>query len=78
MVILFDSRQQRAAAGKSRQQAYGIVEQLGLSDPALFTEASYTRHLSQADRHTAFGSHPSALEHFPTGSIAPPPEHMHP
>ena len=43
------------------------------SDLALFTEARYTRHLSQADLHTAFQDHPHALEHFPSGSLYPPP-----
>jgi hypothetical protein len=51
----------------------GVVARLELTDLALFTEARYTRHLSQADLHSAFQDHPTALEHFPTGSIAPPP-----
>ena len=47
----------------------------GLSsiDLALFTEARYTRHPSQADRFTPFQEHPASLEHFPSGSIAAPP-----
>lgn len=45
----------------------------GLTDPALFTEARYARHASQADRHAAFQDHPMALEHFPAGSLMPPP-----
>jgi hypothetical protein len=44
-----------------------------LTDPALFTEARYARHASQADRHAAFQDHPMALEHFPAGSLMPPP-----
>jgi hypothetical protein len=50
-----------------------LVQQLGLSDLALFTEARYTRHPSQADLHSAFQDHPGALDHFPTGSLVPPP-----
>jgi hypothetical protein len=50
-----------------------IVQKLGLSDLCLFTEASYTRHLSQADRHTPFQDSPMVLEHFPSGAIAGPP-----
>lgn len=50
-----------------------LVRELGLSDLALFTEARYTRHPTQADRHTPFQDHPAALEHFPTGSLLPPP-----
>ncbi|MCW8890140.1 MAG: hypothetical protein OQL20_05720 [Sedimenticola sp.] len=51
-----------------------LVSQLGLSDPALFTEARYTRHLSQADLHSAFQDHPMAMEHFPSGSLLLPPQ----
>jgi hypothetical protein len=44
-----------------------------LTDLTLFTEARYTRHLSQADYHTPFQDHPFALEHFPSGSLIMPP-----
>lgn len=50
-----------------------LAARLGLTDLALFTEARYTRHPSQADLHSAFQDHPAALEHFPTGSLLPPP-----
>lgn len=50
------------------------VQGLDLTDLSLFTEARYTRHLSQADRHTAFQDHPLSLEHFPSGSLVLPPE----
>jgi len=50
-----------------------MVRTLGLTDLCLFTEASYTRHLSQADLHTPFQDSPMSLEHFPSGSIAAPP-----
>lgn len=50
-----------------------LVAALKLTDLALFTEARYTRHLSQADRHSAFQDHPLALEHFPSGSLVLPP-----
>ncbi|MCG7941386.1 MAG: hypothetical protein N0C88_21400 [Candidatus Thiodiazotropha lotti] len=49
-----------------------LVSRLGLTDLALFTEARYTRHPSQADIHSAFQDHPVALEHFPTGSLLRP------
>lgn len=51
----------------------GRVKSLELTDLSLFTEARYTRHLTQADRHTAFQDHPLALEHFPSGSLVGPP-----
>ena len=50
-----------------------LVGQLDLTDLALFTEARYTRHPSQADLHSPFQDHPLALEHFPTGSLVPAP-----
>ena len=52
---------------------WALVRELGLSDLSLFTEARYTRHPSQADRHAPFQDHPAALEHFPTGSLLLPP-----
>ena len=56
-----------------RERAAALVAELALSDLALFTEARYTRHLTQADLHSAFQDHPVALEHFPSGSLLPPP-----
>jgi len=53
------------------QQA--LVRELHLTDLCLFTEARYTRHLSQADWQTPFQDHPAALEHFPSGSLLSPP-----
>ncbi len=50
-----------------------MVRDLQLTDLCLFTEASYTRHITQADRHTPFQDSPMALEHFPSGSLVPPP-----
>ena len=50
-----------------------LVRQLNLTDLCLFTEASYTRHPSMADRHTAFKDSPLSLEHFPSGSLIGPP-----
>jgi hypothetical protein len=49
-----------------------LVKQLRLTDLCLFTEARYTRHLSQADLNTAFQDHPLSLEHFPSGSFTQP------
>jgi hypothetical protein len=63
-------------SGGAPAQAQQLVATLGLTDLALFTEARYTRHLSQADRHTAFQDHPLALDHFPSGSLVPPPARL--
>jgi hypothetical protein len=49
-----------------------LVKQLQLTDLCLFTEARYTRHLSQADLNTAFQDHPLSMEHFPSGSFTQP------
>jgi hypothetical protein len=50
-----------------------LAGSLALTDLALFTEARYTRHPSQADLHAAFQDYPGALEHFPTGALIAPP-----
>jgi hypothetical protein len=47
-----------------------------LTDLCLFTDARYTRHPALADRHSPFQDYPLALEHFPSGSLIPPPEHL--
>ncbi len=53
------------------------VSSLELTDLSLFTEARYTRHLTQADLHTGFQDHPFAFEHFPSGSLVTPPTILH-
>lgn len=53
-----------------------LVRELQLTDLCLFTEARYTRHLSQADLHSPFQDYPMAFEHFPSGSLVLPPEHL--
>ena len=62
------ARQDRAMADKLR-----LVQALQLTDLCLFTEARYTRHLSQADLFSAFQDHPMSFEHFPSGSLTLPP-----
>ncbi len=49
-----------------------LVRTLGLTDLALFSEARYTRHPSQADLFSAFQDFPAAFEHFPSGSLIAP------
>jgi len=63
----------RPAAMESIRVQAKMVRELDLTDLCLFTEARYTRHPSQADRHTPFQDHPMSLEHFPSGSIVGPP-----
>jgi hypothetical protein len=50
-----------------------LVRNLELTDLCLFTEANYTRHLTQADWHAPFQDHPVSFEHFPSGSLLQPP-----
>lgn len=51
-----------------------MVRRLQLTDLAIWTEARYARHPSQADLFTPFQEFPGAAEHFPSGSLlAPPP-----
>jgi hypothetical protein len=53
-----------------------LVRELKLTDFAIWTEARYTRHPSQADLFTPFQDYPASIEHFPAGSIIAPPEHI--
>jgi len=66
----------RAEAGRRNRHEVParreIVAALELTDLAIWTEARYTRHPSQADLFSAFQDLPSSLEHFPAGSIVPP------
>lgn len=50
-----------------------LVRELSITDLCLFTEARYTRHITQADLHTPFQDHPMSIEHFPSGSLVLPP-----
>lgn len=75
LLVLFThafSRQSEEMVRIERQARW--AGNLGLTDLSLFTEASYTRHLSQADKHTPFQDHPFCLEHFPSGAIFMPPK----
>jgi hypothetical protein len=67
-----DARGRRLANGDHRAAAEA-VRRLGLTDLCLFTEARYTRHLSQSDHFAPFQDQPGALEHFPSGSLVAPP-----
>jgi len=53
-----------------------LVKRLRLTDFALWSEARYARHPSQADWFAPHQDFPGSLEHFPSGSlIAPAPVH---
>ena len=74
-LALLDAALPRAQREAELNETRALVARLGLTDLALFTEARYTRHPTQADLHSAFQDHPLALEHFPSGSLLPPPRH---
>lgn len=50
-----------------------LARELQVTDVCLFTDARYTRHLSQADLNSAFQDYPGAREHMPSGSLVEPP-----
>jgi hypothetical protein len=66
----------RTHAHQRSEPARQLAQELGLTGLALFTEARYTRHPELSDRHAAFQNHPMALEHFPSGTLVPPPRHL--
>jgi hypothetical protein len=75
LIVLFAySRQSVQTQSRSSMLAKKeIARRLALTDLALWTEARYARHPSQADLFTPFQEFPSSLEHFPAGSIVTPP-----
>ena len=72
-ILLYNGNQAAATAHRQHLPAkQQLVAQLGLTDLALWSEARYTRHPSQADLFSAFQDYPGAFDHFPAGSIIPP------
>ena len=67
------ARQRQKADARSLDTMAGMVRELGITDLCLFTEASYTRHITQTDLRTPFQELPLSLEHFPSGSLMLPP-----
>lgn len=76
LLTFADAASQRAGRAAALAANAQLVARLGLTDLCLFTEARYTRHPSQADLHSAFQDHPIGLEHFPSGSLIPPPRSL--
>ena len=63
-------------AASRLEASLSMVARLGLTDLCLFTDARYSRHPSMADLNTAFQDYPMSFEHFPSGSLVPPPPHL--
>ena len=74
MATVVDSNYRQDSNVAVLEKRADMVRELGLTDLALFTEARYTRHISQADLHSAFQDHPMSFEHFPSGSFYLPPQ----
>ncbi len=75
-VIVIDSSSRSVTDRQNLEERRALVKSLSLTDLVLFTDARYTRHPSMADRHTPFQDYPLSLEHFPSGSLIPPPPHV--
>ena len=64
----------RAGRSQTTRAAHRLlVSELGLTDLALWSDASYCRHPSLSVFFSAHADHPSAMEHFPAGAMVPPP-----
>lgn len=72
-LLLLVSRSDHERMTARHETMRRLVREFGLTDLALFPEARYTRHLSLSDTHAPFQDHPTALEHFPAGTVTPPP-----
>ena len=64
----------RARTAEEIPRKQELVQRLELTDLAIWTEARYTRHPSQADFFAPFQDGPSSLEHFPSGSVVAAPD----
>jgi len=64
----------RARTAEEIPQKQELVQRLELTDLAIWTEARYTRHPSQADFFAPFQDGPSSLDHFPAGSVVAAPD----
>lgn len=75
LLLVWSQRQATAVTAQELPQQRALVGALQITDLAIWTEARYSRHPSQADHFTPFQDFPAALEHFPAGSIIAPPQH---
>ena len=73
MLMIVHAKMNEGTTEQSLIEKAALVKSLKLTDLCLFTEARYTRHMTQADLNTPFQDHPLSLEHFPSGSLTQPP-----
>lgn len=69
-LVIRDSFRDFGSRQTARENAE-LVQVLMLTDLALWTEARFTRHASQADSFTAFQNSPAAPDQFPAGVWVP-------
>ncbi len=75
--IFFLGISSRASVSNFLKESGHLVETasaLKLTDISFANDARYTRNLSQADLFSAFQDYPGSIEHFPSGSVTPPPD----
>lgn len=80
VTILFLGITSRLSVSKFLNESSQLVETasaLKLTDIFFSNDARYTRNLSQADLFSAFQDYPGSIEHFPSGSVMPPPDFSH-
>ena len=63
------AHQRLAGSEEARGRMVRAVEEFGLSDLCIATDARYIRHLAVSDQVAPFMDHPGGIEHFPTGSF---------
>ncbi len=73
LAALAHSSHERGIARPALEEKKELVRGLELTDLCLFPEATYTRHPSQANIQVPFQDHPASFDHFPSGSLLPPP-----
>lgn len=73
LLMVLHTHLSQSATLPERLERAMLAKTLRLTDLCLFTEARYTRHPAMADRFAPFQDHPTALEHFPSGSFVTPP-----
>ncbi len=74
LLLMAQAQHRQKITIHSRTANRALVEKLLLTDLCIFTEARYTRHPAMADHHAPFQEHPTALDHFPSGSMLLPVE----
>ncbi len=72
-VLFADGLVRRKGEDATLARLEAATSGLGLTDPAVATEARYTRHPAVSDAMAPFMDHPGAIEHFPTGTFWLPP-----